>query len=205
MAAGTNLEDAPGVLALALLLSLAPDAGAFEVREEPYETFVTARQPGAPCPAWEWRRKSKQLRLHGCRGRALAEDAAALRDLLARLRVQEGPAVEEASLVISLDYLDHPDFVARLARHAVTARDRRPGQNINQYVVAAAAAEPLLPELADIAAGLKRRPQLSSAEKCSEARPGGKGPMSAWLRARGFKGRDPLPMGCAMVWIKFVK
>jgi len=205
MAPETDLEDAARVLPLALLLSLTPDAGAFEVREESYETFVTIRAPGTSCPAWEWRRKSRQLRLHRCRGRSLVEEAPALRDLLARLRVQEGPPVEEASLLTSLDYIDHPDFVARLARHAEKAKDRRPGQNINQYVVAAAAAEALLPELTDIAAGLHRRPQLSSAEKCSEARPGGKGPMSAWLRAQGFRGRAPLPMGCAMVWIKFVK
>src|SRR5688572_31018952 len=106
MAGGADLEDAGGAMFLAalLLVTLAPDAGAFEVREESYETFVTARAPGAACPAWEWRRKSRQLRIQGCRGKALAEDSAALRNLLVRLRAQEGPAVEEASLLMSLDY-----------------------------------------------------------------------------------------------------
>ena len=187
-----------------LLVTLAPDAGAFEVREESYETFVTVREPEAACPAWEWRRKSRQLRIHRCRGKALVDEASALRALLVRLRAQEGPSVEEGNLLMSLDYLDHPDFVTRLARHAEKARDRRPGKNINQYVVAAAAAEPMLPELTEILAGIGRRPLLSSAEKCSEARPRGKGPMSAWLRKQGFKGAEPLPMGCLMVWIRLV-
>jgi len=62
----------------------------------------------------------------------------------------------------------------------------------------------MLPELTEILAGLGRRPRLSSAEKCSEARPSGKGPMSVWLREQGFRGKEPLPMGCAMVWIRLV-
>jgi hypothetical protein len=205
LAPASNLEDAAGVIAL-LLLTLAADAGApgaFEVREESYETFVTARAPGTTCPAWEWRRKSRQLRLHRCPGKPLAEETAALRALLVRLRAQE-TGVEEGSLLMSLDYLGHPDFVARLARHAEKARDRRPRQNVNQYAVTAAGAEAMLPELTEIFAGIGRRPVLSSAEKCSEARPRGKGPMSAWLRAQGFRGKEPLPMGCAMVWIRLV-
>lgn len=179
--------------------------GGFEVREESYETFVTARPPGAACPAWEWRRKSRQLRIHGCPGKPPGEEVATLRALLVRLRAQEGAAVEEASLLMSLDYLGQPDFVTRLARHADRARDRRPRQNINQYVVAAAAAAPMLPELTEILAGIGRRPLLSSAEKCSEARPRGKGAMSAWLRQQGFRGAEPLPMGCLMAWIRLVR
>ena len=192
--------------ALLLLANLAADAGApvFEVREESYETFVMTRPPGAACPAWEWRRKSRQFRLHRCPGKTLAEDAPALRAQLVGLREKEGPGIAEGALLLSLDYFGHPQFVVRLARHAEKARDRRPGQNINQYVVATAAAEPLLPELTEILAGLGRRPVLSSAEKCSEARPSGKGDMSAWLRAQGFRGKEPLPMGCAMVWVRLV-
>jgi hypothetical protein len=191
---------------LMLLARLAADAGGapFEVREESYETFVTVRPPDAACPAWEWRRKSRQLRLHRCPDKPLAEDGPALRALLGRLREKEGPGVAEGSLLISLDYLSYPRFVARLARHAEKARDRHPGQSLNQYVVTAAAAEPMLPELTEILGGLGRRPVLTSAEKCSEARPRGTGPMSAWLRAQGFRGKDPLPMGCLMAWIRLV-
>jgi hypothetical protein len=88
--------------ALLLLANLAADAGApaFEVREESYETFVKARPPGAACPAWEWRRKSRQLRLHRCPGQTLAEDTPPLRALLVRLAEQEGPAIADGSLLL---------------------------------------------------------------------------------------------------------
>jgi hypothetical protein len=192
------------MLALVLLLRLAADAGTpavVERREEPYEIFVTVRPPEAPCPALEWRRKSRQLRLRLCPGKRLAEQAASLAGSMARLRAEEGAVVADGSLVMSLDYLGYPEYVLRLARHAAAAKDRKPGQSINAYV-AGATTEKMIEEVAAIFAPLGRKPVVASAEKCSEARPAGKSEMSAWLREKGFRGSNPLPMGCAMVWIE---
>lgn len=170
-------------------------------RVEVYETFVDVRRNDASCPALDWRPRSKQVRFEKCQGEPLEAQVATLHELVAHLRATEGPEIDAAQLVIGTDYESYPVAVRRMIEHARTHPfDPRTSGGVHAYIMKAAAARDLFPELGAIFS--PRRVVLLSVEGCHSASTTDRNDGGAWLRSENIHGMN-LPVGCALSHFEF--
>lgn len=183
------------------------------VRDEPYETFVDVRHTERERPSMQYRPRRKELRFEWDRARSRADQTSELAQMLEAVHQRYGAAAPSTRLLTVLDLFMYPEYVERLARHAssdpawtkAAGREGKPGAAaLHDYIVAATRGGAFHPELDAIFAPLGLRTELSAVEKCSAARPGGKGDLGAWLASREIRAKAALPAGCLMAWFRLV-
>jgi hypothetical protein len=178
-----------------------------EVREESYETFVDVFPKDSNLPKWDFRPKSKGLFLVWDRDRPLALQVKPLLEMLKLLSDRYKDLLMQSTLSASLDCVNYPAYVERLARFAALdpAWRNQNGMDLHNYIVEATRSESLAPELSQIFNTLKVTLYLKGVEKCSAVSP-------AFMRKLGCSWSLPnlprnkkLPMGCLMAWFEMRK
>lgn len=181
-----------------------------EVREEPYDTFVDLHLRGRERPALDYRAKSKRLIVKWDKTRPQADQVADLARMIERLYAQKEAPAEPKTLSVGLDYYSYPDYAERLARHAqsdpawtaVRKAELPIGEPrikaLHDYIEETTRSATLHPELDEAFAAVGKRVELRDVEKCSTAKPGGKGELGTFLAERGVPGKVKLPVGCLM-------
>lgn len=181
-----------------------------EVREETYETFVDVHLKDKKRPALDYRSKGRRLFVKWDKTRPQADQVADVSRMLVRLYTQQDAPADPKRLSLGLDYYDYPDYVERLARHAgqdpewtkIRLAKLPIGEPriraLHDYIKAATRTAELHPELDAAFAEVGKRVELNYVEKCSSAKPGGKGGLGQFLSSRNVPGHVKLPVGCLM-------
>lgn len=140
------------------------------------------------------------------RSRSISEQVEEKAAAVSRIAREHPEELAGSRMNVALDYLNYPEFVERLARHASEDADWTGGNRVERgeprvkrlhdYTVRVSNERRLLSELDGVFEPCGLEPVLRDVEKCSTARPGSKGGMGEWLEGRGVASRAPLPMGC---------
>jgi len=174
------------------------------VERESYETFLDAHLEDHEKPALHYRSKAKRLFVKWDAERPQQDQVVAVSRLLEWLFAQQEVPAEPKQVEMGLYYLAYPDFIERLARHARTdpkwtkARRANTTKALHDYIEETTRGAKLHPELDAVFEAVGRRVELKHVEKCSTAKPGGKGELGKFLAERGVPGKVSLPMGCLM-------
>lgn len=190
------------------------DRFVLEARVESYETFVDIHPRHRERPGWGLRLKEASLRPRWDRDRPRSDQVDALAAMLERLHREHGEVLGRASVMVSLSALAYPEYVERLARHAVddpawkARRDElqkvgspRLGA-LHGYIVDTTREHRFHAELDRVFDSVDMHLRLKGVEKCGAARPGQPNELGRWLEARGLRSRMSLPIGCLMAWFE---